>query len=150
MGMTWYVLSRRWRCLHAASCWKMSFMMANSCSIRWSRRRSSPPLTRKQYSRSSLPRILRRLGLRIEDITSTWHDKKLHPVSLTHHLQWKVAGILNMWFSALCFENFSNALKFPLGECQRMRSGLYVEIGLGNEPLLEPMLTHIFVAIWCH
>lgn len=39
--------------------------------MRWSWRRSSPPFTRKGWSRSSSPRMIRRLGRRMEVITFT-------------------------------------------------------------------------------
>lgn len=45
------------------------FITSNSCSIRWSCRRSSPPLTRKGYSCSSLPRIVIRFGFLKDCIT---------------------------------------------------------------------------------
>lgn len=45
------------------------FITSNSCSIRWSCRRSSPPLTRKGYSCSSLPRIVMRFGFLKDSIT---------------------------------------------------------------------------------
>lgn len=45
------------------------FITSNSCSIRWSCRRSSPPLTRKGYSCSSLPRIVIRFGFLKDSIT---------------------------------------------------------------------------------
>lgn len=45
------------------------FITSNSCSIRWSCRRSSPPFTRKGYSCSSLPRIVIRFGFLKDSIT---------------------------------------------------------------------------------
>lgn len=45
------------------------FMTSKSCSMRWSCRRSSPPLTRKGYSCSSLPRIVIRFGFLNDSIT---------------------------------------------------------------------------------
>ncbi len=46
IGMTWYVRSARFLRLQTGSCSKTLFMMPRSCSIRWSCRKSSPPLTR--------------------------------------------------------------------------------------------------------
>lgn len=53
----------------------MPFITPNSCSIRWSNLRSSPPLTKKWYSFSSVPFIVNRLGLLIEDIIRIWLPK---------------------------------------------------------------------------
>lgn len=63
------------------------FITEKSCSILWSWRRSSPLFTRTGWSRSSSPRMIRRLGRQMEDMTFTYRTK-VHTCTL------------NTWFYA--------------------------------------------------